>query len=162
MQKATSGFTLLELLVVITIVGILAVIVLVSTNDARNNATNSSVAQTVVNMRAQAEIFYTDHGNAYTDMCDPGEEIDHLVDGVIDANNAITARDVDITHAQDTITFMCHIAGDGSAYVVSAPLVKIGSNQEYFCADSTGWAGVTSNALPAYSAGPPEVGLTCP
>jgi prepilin-type N-terminal cleavage/methylation domain-containing protein len=150
MHRHQTGFTLIELLVVIAIIGILAATIVVSMSNARRGSINSSVAQTVTNMRAQAEIFFSATNlNVYTGMCNAGTDIDRLVDGVIAANNAIAAKDNALANLQNSNTFMCHISVDGSSYAVSAPLMDVGNGQKYFCADSTGWASVTVNPLAA-------------
>lgn len=62
-MSKNKGFTLIELLVVIAIIGILAAVVLASLNSARDSANDASVKSQLANMRAQAEIFYTQNGN---------------------------------------------------------------------------------------------------
>jgi prepilin-type N-terminal cleavage/methylation domain-containing protein len=47
MKKIQKGFTLIELLIVIAIIGILAGVILVSTNSARQKAQMSNVLQSV-------------------------------------------------------------------------------------------------------------------
>ncbi len=59
MKKFNKGFTLIELLVVIAIIGILSSIVLASLSSARNKGTDAAVKADLSNMRAQAEIYYS-------------------------------------------------------------------------------------------------------
>ena len=56
-----EGFTLVELLVVISIIGLLASTVLASVNSARNRAENAATLQLVGQYRQALELFYDDN-----------------------------------------------------------------------------------------------------
>ena len=60
-----SGFTLIEILIVVILLGILATIIIpqvsVSTDDAKLNALTTNLTQ----MRNSIEVYYYQHGNAY-------------------------------------------------------------------------------------------------
>lgn len=58
-----KGFTLIELLVVIAIIGILSSVVLASLNSARAKGANAAIKANLANMRAQAELYYSDNNN---------------------------------------------------------------------------------------------------
>jgi prepilin-type N-terminal cleavage/methylation domain-containing protein len=51
MKKIQKGFTLIELLIVIAIIGILAGVILVSTNNARNRAANNAIRSSMVSIK---------------------------------------------------------------------------------------------------------------
>jgi len=68
-KKTKSGFTLIELLVVIAIIGILSAVVLVSLNDARDNARDANIKQYMSQMRTAAELYYSENGT-YDGLCD--------------------------------------------------------------------------------------------
>ena len=59
MKKLQKGFTLIELLVVIAIIGILSSIVLASLSSARSKGNDAAIQSTLSNMRAQAELLYS-------------------------------------------------------------------------------------------------------
>lgn len=61
--KSNKGFTLLELLVVIALIGIFAAIVVAALNSARNKGKDSSIRGTMAGMRAQAQLYYA--ANSY-------------------------------------------------------------------------------------------------
>lgn len=69
------GFTLLELLVVMVIIGILAAVVLASMSDARKKGSDGGVKSNLAGSRSQAEVFYNTNTvapNSYTSVCTNG------------------------------------------------------------------------------------------
>lgn len=63
-----SGFTLIEILIVVIILGILAAIVIPQFTNASEDAKQSSVASTVQSVRSQLELYKLNHGDAYPDI----------------------------------------------------------------------------------------------
>lgn len=65
MLKRQSGFTLIEMLIVIIVLGILAMIIVpqitVSTDDAKVSTLQSNLA----GIRSAVELYYVQHGNVY-------------------------------------------------------------------------------------------------
>ena len=61
MKTLQRGFTLIELLVVIAIIGILSSIVLASLSSARSKGSDAAITSTLSNMRAQAELYYSNN-----------------------------------------------------------------------------------------------------
>jgi general secretion pathway protein G len=57
------GFTLVEILIVVIILGILAAIVIPQFTNASNDARNNSVASTLQTARSQIELFKIQHGD---------------------------------------------------------------------------------------------------
>jgi len=83
MVKRQSGFTLIEMLIVIIVLGILAMIIVpqitVSTDDAKVSTLQSNLA----GIRSAIEVYYVQHGNVY-----PGEV---KTDGAATANDGDAA-----------------------------------------------------------------------
>ncbi len=60
-----KGFTLIEILIVIAIIGILASVVLGSLNTARTKATDAAIKSNITNLRGMASIWYDDNSQEY-------------------------------------------------------------------------------------------------
>ncbi len=63
MKRNARGFTLVEILIVVIILGILAAIVIPQFTNASSDARNSSVASTLQTMRSQIELFKIQHAD---------------------------------------------------------------------------------------------------
>jgi len=63
MKRNTRGFTLVEILIVVIILGILAAIVIPQFTNASNDARNNSIASTLQTIRSQVELFKIQHGD---------------------------------------------------------------------------------------------------
>jgi len=71
LNKSGAGFTIVELLAVIAIIGILAAIVLVRTGTAKRKGEDASVKIALREVRNAAEIYYNNE-ETYEGVCDPG------------------------------------------------------------------------------------------
>jgi prepilin-type N-terminal cleavage/methylation domain-containing protein len=74
-KNLSAGFTLLELLVVVAIIGLLSAVVLESLNSARNKGSDAAVKANLRNALDQGEIFYVTNTvapNSYTSVCTNG------------------------------------------------------------------------------------------
>jgi general secretion pathway protein G len=63
MKRSVRGFTLVEILIVVIILGILAAIVIPQFTNASNDARQNSVASTLQTMRSQIELFKIQHSD---------------------------------------------------------------------------------------------------
>jgi general secretion pathway protein G len=62
-KRNARGFTLVEILIVVIILGILAAIVIPQFTNASNDARNNSVASTLQTIRSQIELFKIQHAD---------------------------------------------------------------------------------------------------
>jgi general secretion pathway protein G len=67
MHLKKRGFTLVEILIVVIILGILAAIVIPQFTNASSNARSSSVASTLQTLRGQLELFKIQHSDTPPD-----------------------------------------------------------------------------------------------
>ncbi len=82
--KKNGGFTLVEILIVVVILGILAAIVIPQFTQASTEARESSLASNLQTMRSQIELFKIQHSDVWprvdtlanftTDMCTQGAD----------------------------------------------------------------------------------------
>jgi len=63
MKRNVRGFTLVEILIVVIILGILAAIVIPQFTNASTDARNNSIATTLQTIRGQIELFKIQHGD---------------------------------------------------------------------------------------------------
>lgn len=122
MNRSEKGFTLIELLVVIAIIAILSTIVLASLGTARQRARDTRAKSELSQMRAQAELFFT-NSNTFEGVCDTSKN----EQGLLEMKESVgkNAGTVDCTD---------------NAYAWAAAAAIKGDN-DVFCADSTGYAG---------------------
>ena len=67
-MKAKSGFTLVEILIVVVILGILAAIVIPQFTEASTEAKTSSLCTDLQTIRSQIELYKIQHNDAKPDM----------------------------------------------------------------------------------------------
>ena len=136
MFKNKKGFTLIELLVVIAIIGVLASVVLASLNTARDKGNDAAVKANLANIRAQAELFYTDNNNSYGTEDVAGCDAGLFANGVI--ANAISAA---VSASPDSAaTCISSDGGAGTTATTWAVSISLADGTTDWCVDSTGAA----------------------
>lgn len=128
------GFTLIELLVVIAIIGILASVVLASLNSARGKGQDAAIKSNLNNARAQAELYYDNNSNSYTNVCTTASGILNMRNGATNAGGTVTCNQ------------------SATAWAMSSRLVA--SSSAYYCVDSSGQAKTGTTALGSATACP--------
>lgn len=67
-RTSRKGFTLVEILIVVIILGILAAIVIPQFTNASQDARRSALASTVQSVRSQVELYKLQHGDTLPDL----------------------------------------------------------------------------------------------
>ena len=142
-MNKNKGFTLIELLVVIAIIGILASVVLASLNSARNKGADAAVKTNLANARAQAEMWYDDHSNAYTGLCASGAA-GGINSQVLAAAKAVGVSSVSVGATATTTNSVCNVIAQ--EWGATAPLKNPVTAGNVYCVDSTGFSGETAPA----------------
>jgi prepilin-type N-terminal cleavage/methylation domain-containing protein len=137
MNNYKKGFTLVELLLVIVIIGLLSAVVVVSLTDSRKKGSDAGVKNNLSAARSQGEVFYntnTSAPNSYTSVCTNG-----VVGGaqgvglaVLTAAKAVGLSSYAVGASGTTTTATCN--DSATAWAAEVPLKGGGM----WCVDSTG------------------------
>jgi prepilin-type N-terminal cleavage/methylation domain-containing protein len=120
-MNKNKGFTLIEMLVVIAMIGLLSAVVLVALGPSRNKAKDARIMSDVKQIVAIGQTFYDPTNSTYD------------VSGIQSATGTNQAAS-DITQQGVSFNTSTNIGGDTTAFRVYAQLLSGG----YFCADSNG------------------------
>lgn len=139
-MKKNEGFSLVELLIVISIVGILSTIVLNSVSDSRSRAYDSKIKQQLNGFRTASEMyFFSQMPNGYgpaTNRCD--SEIFNEMDPASGSPGKYIAPG----NLPDFVELKC--SSSETAYAVKATLY---SGDKYWCVDSRGASKVVEGPI---------------
>ena len=123
-NKIITGFTLVEMVVVIAIIGILTAVVLTAVGSARVKARDARIISDMNQIRSFAEIKYT-NANSYTGLnCS------------LDAPAGILAvcDDIDVQNGGNGDDPVINISTDGFSYCAEGQL----NDTTYYCVDNAG------------------------
>ena len=139
-METKRGFTLIELLVVISIISLLSSIVLSALSSARGKAADTTVKADLANIRAMAELYYSDNGNY-------GPMVSNCSGVFFTSANIYSA----IGSADAASGGGASCFSNGTAWAISHTLKTTGTYQ--WCVDWTGASRQITGATP---------GVTCP
>lgn len=151
-KRLKRGFTLIELLVVIAIIGLLSSIVLASLNSARTKGTDAAIKSDLNNIRAQAELYYTNTNSSYGSAA--------YAKAACPAYSAVGtnlfAADLNIYQAiahADSIGGLSSCLSLNSPATIWAAAVELKTPNRAWCVDSSGqskqYTGTAANAISA-------------
>ncbi|MFH0804360.1 MAG: prepilin-type N-terminal cleavage/methylation domain-containing protein [Candidatus Zambryskibacteria bacterium] len=139
--ERSGGFSLVELLIVITIIGILSTIILSSISNARARAYDSKVKQQLSSFRTAAEMYFANQvPNGYGIANDCGTGVFNNVDAV----NGSPGLYIAPGNLPDFSVPVCR--STDTAYALKATLY---SGNEYWCIDSKGASRMVLDGDPA-------------
>jgi prepilin-type N-terminal cleavage/methylation domain-containing protein len=137
-----NGFSLVELLMVIAIIGILSTIVLNSISKSRARAYDSKIQQQLSSFRTAAEIYFSNQDNygPATSVCSNG-----IFNDLTQANGS-PGKFIDPGNLPPSAQRVCQ--STDSTYAVK---VSLYSGTEYWCIDNRGISKpTTDNSLSTY------------
>ncbi len=132
-MKNTKGFTLIELAMVITIIGLLSAIILGTIQINRDRGANASIKQNLNSLRSEVELLYSNSLSTYVGVCD--------------ITKVLQIRSV-INQASGG-TSVCY--SNTVTWAASAPLKTPEGSNNYWCVDTRGTARGHATALPVNS-----------
>lgn len=136
----SRGFSLVELLIAITIIGVLSTIILSSMSNSRARAYDSKVKQQLASFRTAAEVYFSSQNpSSYgpaTSVCTEGIFND------VNPNNGSPALLIAEGNLPNNTQVRC--GSTDTAYAVKASLY---SGTEYWCVDSKGSARVIQGEI---------------
>jgi prepilin-type N-terminal cleavage/methylation domain-containing protein len=140
-QKTTErGFSLLELLMVITIIGVLTTVILNAISNARARSYDSKVKQQLTSFRTAAEVYFTNQSpNSY------GPPSIRCDSGLFSDTNAVNGRPgiyIAAGNLPNNTQVVC--GSSDSAFAVKATLY---SGSRYWCVDNTGVSRLVSGPI---------------
>lgn len=138
MKQRASGFTILEILIVIAIIGLLTSIVIGSLQTGRQKATEAAMSQNFHVLKINIEQHFNEYGQ-YNSMCDPGTApFENLVKIADSYGGGTPEPSVNLPGWQAGAYYSCYVnqgnQGLNLDYVFGVKL----SDTSFRCIDSTG------------------------
>ena len=137
-NASSSGFTIIEVMIVIFILGVLAVTIIGNINTARDNGRDASIRQNLSNIRTQAQVYYEDnlnYGDILSGTCNTG----------MFSNSVVQAMITEALLRSDDTSARCTSDNDDGTADEAWSIELVLSNGGYWCVDSGYGAGYSSD-----------------
>jgi prepilin-type N-terminal cleavage/methylation domain-containing protein len=128
MKKISSlkkGFTLIEMLIVVAIIGILASVVVIGIGPAQQRARDSRRASDLKQIQTSIELYYNKNGAYPTGGTDGEMSWADFTAAIVAANIGVNKLPTDPVSAN---TYEYGAAGNGTTYVLKATLEQVNDN----------------------------------
>jgi prepilin-type N-terminal cleavage/methylation domain-containing protein len=138
MRTTRSGFTLVELLIVISIIAVLAAIVLVALGSGRQTASNTGVKTYVNDVQEAAAVYMQNNGSygmTYPSSVCPTAGSSMFTDP--DIQSFISALNAKNGNKTKCATGTALASGNATSFAIASP---VSYSSQYWCVDSTGTA----------------------
>src|SRR3989344_4587905 len=132
--NSSGGFSLIELLIVITIIGVLSSIVLSSLSNSRSRAYDSKIKQQLNSFRTAAELYYDSAPNSYGTQAFINTAACGGTGAGVFSDTNMGAQVTDAVSKNGGTVGKCQ--ANNTAYVVAVPLRTAAANA--WCIDSDG------------------------
>lgn len=145
--RFSRGFTLVELLVIIAIIGILSTIVIVSLSSVNSRGKDAAIQSNLDGVRTQAQLYYNDTGGygSNAGLVNSTGDCTTGVAGTVFSDARVAKQVAAANFANGGGSMVCNVAVLGAAYAVYAELSS--SPGSYYCVDSNG-VGIKTTAVP--------------
>ncbi len=144
-----KGFTLLELLVVITVIAVFVTFSLVYLGESKDKGSDAGVKSNLLNARSLAEVYYTNNNKSYEGVCAISgiDTIGRLVQAAARAYGPTVKTSYGDSVASTWNTEECH--DSASAYAVWVPFrASTSASPRGLCIDSNNVTKVATDVLP--------------
>lgn len=129
--RRNPGFSLIELLVVISIVAVLSSVVLVNLSAARTRAENSAIKSSLNSIRGQALVFFSD--NSFQYAASSGNNCTNPLTSVF-RDPKISEMLLSVNNLGGNV--LCRVSKN--AWIARTPLKSPEGSSVYWCVDDTG------------------------
>jgi prepilin-type N-terminal cleavage/methylation domain-containing protein len=137
MNQKQNGFTLIEMLVVVAVIGILSSVLLTALGPARNKAKDSRIIQEVNQVRSLAETLYDGDYDALENL--PSVNIVNETLRILSED--ITLQGGELAIIKSSAPAVSYLAYSRLNEIVFEETVE---REKYYCIDSSGRAGFTT------------------